>query len=1030
MRRHLIISLLFGILFLTVKRSVAQCPDLVVDHWEACVSDNQNWKYIVPYTDIPDWKLPAFNDAAWANGIGGIGYGDNDDATVLPNQTLTLYMRRTFTIVDTAAIKKVVLCLDYDDGIVVYLNGVRVEFFNITASPSYLTAANIPHEAALYQGLQPRYTLFSFVQKSLLQNGTNVICVEVHNQAANDNDLTARPFLMLGLGTPAVNYSPVPQWFVPPPPLYSNLPIVKINTWGQLIVGEPRIICDMGVIDNGPGNMNCQNDASNNYQGNISIEERGHASGRKPQYNFSTVDGAGIDSNVALLGFPQEHDFTLFSLGVDETGIHDVFSYHLANLLHWYSSRTRYVEVIMNGVYQGLYVVLEKVKVDKARVDISKITPLMNAGDELTGGYSFKIDRHNGNAGNWWNTTHGVEIQNHDPNWMQVTPTQRTYLMDYLNQFENVLWGVNFADPDSGYRKYINVYSFADFFLLNEMAGNIDAYKVSTFFYKDRDSKCGRLSMGPLWDMDYTFEMGAAYNKWVLDHFEPLAGSKKWFGKLLQDPWFKNILHCRWNELRQNEFSTANLHAWIDSTADNIMNANLRDSLLQQVPYLPLSLQGRVDTFKNWLTNRLNWMDANIYPATQACNALANMPMLIDEINFHSDSSTNSGDWLELFNYGATPIDISHAVIFDGDRYEQYCVIPANTVIPAGGRLIVYADSNAFATQFPTVMNKTGPLCFKLNNAGQKIVIRDQDQKLICSMTYQDMWQCSADGKGRTLQLQSPAANPNLSASWIAGCMGGSPGVAYASCHEDLIYSEINYKSAVTFDAGDWIELHNKTNNPYSLAGWTIRDGSANNVFTFPANTLIPPASYLVAYTDAIKFGSRFPTVVNKIGPLGFGFSSTGDAARVFDNNGKLRYSVCYGSSAPWPLTPNGGGYTLENRRYNGNHNADTTWFAGCLYGSPGYAYDSACTPVGLLEKNISEAAMQVYPNPTAVKLYIYTPLKVDEVSIFDPMGRLIFTTRTTKNAIDVSLLPQGIYHLQAISRDGKRVRSKFAVSK
>ncbi len=199
--------------------------------------------------------------------------------------------------------------------------------------------------------------------------------------------------------------------------------------------------------------------------------------------------------------------------------------------------------------------------------------------------------------------------------------------------------------------------------------------------------------------------------------------------------------------------------------------------------------------------------------------------------------------------------------------------------------------------------------------------------------------------------------------------MGGSPGVAYTPCVENLIYSEINYNSALATDAGDWIELHNKNTQPFSVAGWSIRDGSSNNVYTFPNSTSIAAQGYLVAYSDAAKFTAQFPGVANKVGPLGFGFASTGDVVRIFDNTGTLRYSVCYGTTNPWPTTPNAGGYTLENGQYAGNHNAATTWFAGCPKGSPGLPY-TPCWPAGINE-NVKDQYITLYPNPATHELNI-----------------------------------------------------------
>jgi hypothetical protein len=1019
--------------------ATAQCGNALVNHWETCVYDNNNWKYVVPAAPIANWTSPAFNDAAWSSGNGGLGYGDNDDATVLPNPSTSVYMRRTFTIFDTSLIVNAIFCMDYDDGFVAYLNGVEIARSNIPVAYTYNTLASADHEAQLYQGFQPEYfTLSALAIDTLLKNGSNVLCIETHNYTVNSTDLTSRPFLILGMVNANVYYGPTPAWFSPPFPLYSNIPIISINTLGQSIVDDPRIFCDMGIIDNGPGNMNCITDPYNNYNGKISIEIRGSSSQMFPKkgYGLSTLDAALNPQNVSVLGMPAENDWVLLASYNDKAKIRDVLVFDIVRAMGWYSSRARFVELVINGDYKGLYIFLEKIKQDKNRVDVSSLNINMNAGDSLTGGYVYKMDWGTGNAGASWNTSQGVTLQNHDPNWDVITPTQKNYLINYINNFESRLFGANFTDPNLGYRKVANPYSFADDFIIQEFTNNLDGYRASNYMHKDRDSKCGRHTLGPYWDYGITlgnanFCFGESTTGWQINNGCTGVGVSTWIQKMFQDQWFKNLTNCRWNELRQGVLSNNALFTKIDTYANYIRYAANRDSARWGIigvyvwpnQWTPATFQAEVDSMKSWIGQRLTWLDANIYPTLQPCNSVAGLNLVIDEINFHSDSTTDAGDWLELYNYGATAINLSNASIIDGDSYERYCVLPDNTTLAAGARLVIYSDSVAFANQFPGVVNKLGPLCFKLNNFGQKIVIKDKDNKLIYSVNYLDNWQCSADGNGRTLQLLNTGANPNVSSSWFAGCMGGSPGVAYAPCSENLIYSEINYNSSAGADAGDWIELHNKNTLAYPLAGWSIRDGSDNNVFTFPANSIIAPLGYLVAYSDAAKFNAQFPAVANKVGPLGFGFASAGDAVRVFDNTGKLRFSVCYGSSAPWPTTPNAGGFTLENSAYSGNQNASTTWFAGCLKGSPGVAY----TPCWAVSTNdlSKEDYITLYPNPASQVLNIESSLKLDEILIFDNIGRLMLKTTHTGQKIDISGLQNGVYHLQCNS-GGQTYNVKF----
>ena len=84
----------------------AQCGN--IDHWESVVQETNTWKYQIPANNISNWQMLNFNDASWLSGVGGIGYGDGDDNTNLPNPTTSFYMRRAFNIVDTSQIESVV----------------------------------------------------------------------------------------------------------------------------------------------------------------------------------------------------------------------------------------------------------------------------------------------------------------------------------------------------------------------------------------------------------------------------------------------------------------------------------------------------------------------------------------------------------------------------------------------------------------------------------------------------------------------------------------------------------------------------------------------------------------------------------------------------------------------------------------------------------------------------------------------------------------------------------------------------------
>jgi hypothetical protein len=189
-----------------------------VNHWETAIFETDQWRYIQPTGTIAGWNGTGFDDSGWLQGQGGFGFGDADDNTVVSNTNAVVYMRKTFTVTDLASIAELALHIDYDDGFAVWINGTLVARNNLSAAPTFDELASASHEAAMYAAGMPEY--FKLDQTTLV-TGTNVVCVEIHNNALNSSDLTCRTFLSAGLSTSATQFSPVPSWFN----LTSNLPI-------------------------------------------------------------------------------------------------------------------------------------------------------------------------------------------------------------------------------------------------------------------------------------------------------------------------------------------------------------------------------------------------------------------------------------------------------------------------------------------------------------------------------------------------------------------------------------------------------------------------------------------------------------------------------------------------------------------------------------------------------------------------------------------------------------------------------------
>ena len=420
----------------------------------------------------------------------------------------------------------------------------------------------------------------------------------------------------------------------------SNLPIVVINTFGQSIPDEPKIMANMGIIDNGTGQRNYLNQSYNSYFGSIGIELRGSSSqdlSDKKPYAVETRNADGSNLNTALLGMPSENDWVFLAPYSDKSLIRDVLAYTLARRIMPWAPRSRFVELIVNGDYKGVYAVLESIKKDNDRVDISTLNPDENSGDDLTGGYILKIDKWTGAFNDGFNSPFPppgnpnaqIVYQYHYPRPDDISIQQKAYIQQYINNFEQVMASVNYTDPQTGYPSVIDVSSFVDFFLINEITRNVDGYRLSTFMYKNKDSNGGKLRMGPVWDFNIAFGnanycSGNDTHGWAIN-FNWVCPSDAWlipfwWDKLRNDPAFRGQVRTRWQQLRASTFSNTAINGIIDSLAAVVQEGQVRN--FQRWPILgqwvwPNAFVGNtfaseINYLKTWLAGRVIWMDNEI----------------------------------------------------------------------------------------------------------------------------------------------------------------------------------------------------------------------------------------------------------------------------------------------------------------------------------------------------------------------------------------------------------------------------------
>ncbi|MHC1706694.1 MAG: CotH kinase family protein [Bacteroidales bacterium] len=426
----------------------------------------------------------------------------------------------------------------------------------------------------------------------------------------------------------------------------ANLPLVVINTGGKVIQDEPKIMANMKVIDNGAGVPNHPDDIPNIYNGWIGIELRGASSLSMPKKTFTveTRNANGSSLNVPLLGMPENDDWVLISNYADKSLLRNYYSYRLFRKMGHWAPRMEFCEVMIDGEYQGIYLLGEKIKRGPHRVDIHALSPADTLGDSLTGGYIFKLDWEDPGDISWTSDFPAINAGSNlkylfdYPKSENIKPQHISYIKSYMDGFEHAMQSANFADTVNGYRKYINEATFIDYIILLEYTKNLDGYRLSTFFHKDRNEK---ICAGPPWDYDLAWGNGnfmeaalpTGWNFVVQANYTDQCPF--WWSRFWQDTLFQNRLQCRWHELKENVLDPLKVKSEIDSLAD-VLSVSI-DLNFTKWPILgvwvwpnpdpiPQDYEGEIWKLKDWADLRTVWLD-NHWPGV--CN---NTSSIGDEI--------------------------------------------------------------------------------------------------------------------------------------------------------------------------------------------------------------------------------------------------------------------------------------------------------------------------------------------------------------------------------------------------------------
>lgn len=385
-----------------------------------------------------------------------------------------------------------------------------------------------------------------------------------------------------------------------------NIPVIYLTTKNSAPINDKKNYVDGTIKILDPERL--YSDVEE-FTADMGIRGRGNSTWSFPKKPWKVK----LDEKASLLGMPADKEWALLANYADRTLIRNIVAMKLSEICGFsWTPRMRSVEVYLNGKYQGVYTLCEHKKVSKDRVDIDLVGEDDNTGDAVTGGYYLEIEEQQDETTCWW-TSMGVPMMFSDPE----VPTQQqlAYVKGLFESFEQALWARDYSE-ETGYPKYIDVDSFVDYYIVQELTKNIDGnLRKSSFITKERGKK---MEMYHLWDFDLTLGNCGYFwgstgngpeNFWIkLD---------KWYPHLFNDPAFVEKVQDRWNELMP-EFEK--IPDFIDDQVLSLDKAQKRNfevwSIWESVDwvYFPSlgSYEKEVDYLKEFYTERLQWLDREL----------------------------------------------------------------------------------------------------------------------------------------------------------------------------------------------------------------------------------------------------------------------------------------------------------------------------------------------------------------------------------------------------------------------------------
>lgn len=1080
----------------------------IVDHWETIIYAGDIWKYWIPDCE-PDasWKNLDFDDSGWPEGPGGFGRGDGDDGTVLPDTVATVYIRRIFTIADTAAISFAILHVDYDDAFVAYLNGVEIARANIGWKgkiEAWYDIAYHEHYAGMFQGLLPeefRIDMQTF--RSVIHQGENVLAIQGLNAWANYGNSSLIPFLTVGVNSTEFNYNEVPEWF-------GNRPIYLHTNFSLTSQGESLILSDSsgniadiaefpylqsdqsyGRLTDGSIIWKYFSTPSPGLQNEPAFACSGYT--KEPQFNID----AGFYNNPVQVGFANFEQGDTIRYTLDGSWVTDT-----------------------SAIYQ-VPVSIDSIIVIKAQVYKTGLLPGKVTSNTYVIGYSttLPVVSVSLNPHDLWDWNDGIYVLG--PNASSTFPYkganfwQEWEKKSHIEYFdENHTQGFELDADIMIHGGWSRAYPMKS--LRINTSGKYDQSEINYKLFKDKNiSRFRRIVLrNSGQDYNVTHFRDAVIHKIVqkktaidMQDYQPAVvflNGQYWGIHNIREKIDKFYVNENFgideDSIQILSVNIIQIEGGYDHYAkmiDYIKNLPVMDSVAYDSVSKLIDLQNFTDYFiaemyfinPDWPNNNIKYWRKNddtsrwryiitdidpglglwSYPGNNElyrilhsyipyCDNHTILRRLLQNENYKRYFINRSAD---MFNTVLLPANILNEIEQVKERIEPE--MPAH--MERWGGSIASWESNIDGMNY-FAANRLGYVWqhylaeFGLENL--VTIGLDVDSIVHGTIRLNSIIPDSLPWEGiyfngNPVELSAIADSGYQFSHWAPNLvLSGNDtlkqdvvinvdtNVIFKAFFSKIIppktpgivFNEINYRSADTLDAGDWIELWNTDTVQLNLGNWIFRDGNDNHAFVIPDETILENGGYLVLFQDSSKFSNVYSDVQSKTGPFEFGLANEGEELRLFDPQDNLMLSMNYSNQPPWPVDADGTGKTIELLNPLGDLSDGGNWFSGCLGGSPGGPY-IPCDTIGLPEMMNKTHYFKIAPNPftdqTTLTFYLDKSQNLI-FCVFDSYGTLVIKRNYAENPagqrqiiLNKGKLKPGIYFVR-ISGKTIELNSKLLI--